>query len=394
MMKRFILALAMLTLLAVAFAEAADFPEHVGWHFNGDDPWGGALDVTVRTIEGGRMAWTFTDTFDGTSIYQEFEGTELTNGAAAFHTEGVSIDDDGLTFAYDGTIALVDKVVVITFTGGQIEKDGVADRVIAELDADSRKAVLRREPMGDPVAINRYSDVWVADGVAVEIWYDDDAFHCRAVLGNGGDESRVYEYGACEYDDAADCLTCADGTRTHEIWDNAAEELKTEIEATGLTAGFTFVDDEAYLVWNRAGEGLDDIRLKRLSDAEEDDWLASRQFIGRWMSGRCTIGIVGRDDGSFQVNITWGNSASEQVEWRYDCAYDGERKALYSYEPGTKATVTYGEDGEIVSSVEEYGDGEATFAIDGDGMLIWNDAKENAAADMRFERVEVADGMN
>ena len=48
-----------------------------------------------------------------------------------------------------------------------------------------------------------------------------------------------------------------------------------------------------------------------------------------------------------------------------------------------------GEDGEVASRVTEYEDGAATFTIDGDGMLIWNDAKENAGDGMRFERGEM-----
>lgn len=229
--------------------------------------------------------------------------------------------------------------------------------------------------------IDRFSDTWVDTGAAMEIWYDADdaAFHCTAVLGDGGDVSDTFEYNTCRYDAETDTLICEDGTRTH---DDHGETTATD----GLTAKVFFADSGDRLIWTDS-EGLaGDFRLQRLEDAEAAEYAESLGFAGRWGCGRATIDITIQDDGSFKVFIAWGSSAAESVEWTYPCVYDGDSNCLYSYMPGSKAVVTYAEGGDFESVETEYEDGEATFTIDADGMLIWQDAKENAGDGMRFER--------
>lgn len=229
--------------------------------------------------------------------------------------------------------------------------------------------------------IDRFSDTWVDAGAAMEIWYDaeDAAFHCTAVLGDGGDVSDTFEYANCSYDADGDKLICEGGTRTHE---EPGETAVTE----GLTAEVYFADAAERLIWNDS-EGLaKDFLLQRLEEAEAVEYAESLGFAGRWGCERATIDIDVQDDGTFKVFIAWGSSAAESVEWTYACVYDGDRKCLYSYMPGSKVIVTYAEGGDVESAVTEYDDGEATFEIDEGGMLIWNDAKDNAGEGMRFER--------
>ncbi len=229
--------------------------------------------------------------------------------------------------------------------------------------------------------IDRFSDTWVDAGAAMEIWYDADdaAFHCTAVLGDGGDVSDKFEYASCRYDADSDTLICEDGARTHE---DHGESTVTD----GLTAAVFFADVGDRLIWNDS-EGLaQDLRLRRLEDAEATEYAKSLGFAGRWGCGRATIDITVQDDGTFKVFVSWASSAAQSVEWGYACAYDGDSKCLYTCMPGSKAVVTYAEDGDFDSAVTEYEDGEARFRIDGDGMLIWEDAKENAGEGMRFER--------
>ena len=242
-------------------------------------------------------------------------------------------------------------------------------------------------PVDDKI-IERFSDTWVADGLALEIWAEDGAFHCRGTLGDGEIESDEdsWEYAACRYDAASESLQCADGTRTHEVYDTAAKEKKVESTATGLTAVVFFANGADKLIWNDSEGMTGNTALSRLKDAEAEDAAEAKRFVGRWGCGRATIDITDRGDDSYNVRITWGSSAAQSVEWAYDCVYDGAKKCLHTYAPGSKTTVTYAEGGDIESAVKEYDDGQASFTIDGDGMLIWDDAKENAGADMRFER--------
>lgn len=237
------------------------------------------------------------------------------------------------------------------------------------------------EAPADADVIDRLSDTWVDDGIALEIWVDesDNAFHCRGMLGDGGDVSDSIEYKACRYDVASESLICTDGVRTHE---ENGEATATD----GLTASVFFADGEDRLIWSDS-EGLaQGFRLQRLTDAEAEDYAEAQAFAGRWGCGRTTIDIGGRDDDAYDVTITWADSASEQAVWTYACAYDGAKKRLYSYEPGQKRLVTFAEDGDIQSTETVYEDGAAAFRLDADGTLIWEDAKENAGEGMRFER--------
>lgn len=239
----------------------------------------------------------------------------------------------------------------------------------------------------DMSVIDRFSDVWVDDNISVEIWFgeEDKAFHCTAVHGGGGEENEVWEYAACRYDAETDTLICEDGVRALEHYDEAAQALQSDVQAEGLTAEFSFREGEDVLLW-KDSEGLaKDYALKRLDAREEEAYEEAQGYVGRWGSDRATIDITDNGDDSYNVDITWANSAAETTEWHYKCVFDDVAHHLYNYEPGTKAVVTYGEDGEPVKTEVAYEDGAATFAIDEDGLLSWADAKENAAEGMRFE---------
>lgn len=240
------------------------------------------------------------------------------------------------------------------------------------------------DPADDKI-IERFSDTWVADGLALEIWSEDNTIHCRGTLGDGGDESDSWEYATCRYDAASDSLQCADGTRTHEVYDAGTQENTDVVTVTGLTAVVFFQEGEDKLIWDDSEGMLKDFTLQRLEDVEMEDAAEAERFVGRWGCDRATIDITDQGDDSYKVRITWGISAAQSAEWEYDCVYDGAKKCLYTYAPGSKSTVTYAEGGDIASAVKEYDDGQATFTIDGDDILIWDDAKENAGADMRFE---------
>ena len=240
----------------------------------------------------------------------------------------------------------------------------------------------------DAAVIDRFSDTWVDDCIAVEIWFEeeDGAFHCSAVKGDGGDESEVWAYGTCAYDAATDSLVCADGVRTRETFDETADATKSETLAEGLTAEFRFAEGEDRLLWVDS-EGLAaDYRLARLSDAEAADYQEAQSYVGRWVCERAAIDITDTGVDTYGVSVVWGNSAFDQTEWHYACLFDINRHLLYSCEPGTKEIVGCDENGARTVLSTEYEDGAATFAIDESGMLIWDDAKEHAAEGMRFER--------
>lgn len=232
-------------------------------------------------------------------------------------------------------------------------------------------------------AIERFLDTWVSGGHAVEIWQEDGgALSCYVMA----DDGAVCEFSHCRYDADSDSLICEGGEKVEYTYDESINDYHSSVLESSLSVTFAFDADGAALTMN---DGKEIIALKRLAEEEEDAYNASRLFLGEWVCDRAKIDIDELSDGSFFVEVTWANSASETVEWMYPCAYDDGEKLLFNFDPGVKSTVQFDETGAAVDVITEYDDGEVTFTIDGDDMLIWNDKKENAGDGMRFERVPV-----
>ena len=134
-----------------------------------------------------------------------------------------------------------------------------------------------------------------------------------------------------------------------------------------------------FLVWQDGRKNAESVRFEK---AQSDP------FEGTWVCGRAAMEINREDDG-YKVFISWGSSAAEHSEWEYSCVYDAEKNALVSMPFGTRSDIVFNEEGGIASEKLIYEDGEATFTLDADGHLLWQDEKENAGEDMHFELVEI-----
>ena len=119
-------------------------------------------------------------------------------------------------------------------------------------------------------------------------------------------------------------------------------------------------------------------------DTEEEDMVEkeANPFVGEWLCDNASI-YIDEEDGVFDVFIMWDTSDTEQDIWEYTCTLDAETGVLTG--EGKKSHETIGDEGEVVSSEEIYADGAATFILE-DNILIWDDANENVAQGMRFER--------
>ena len=255
----------------------------------------------------------------------------------------------------------------------------------------------------DQSVIDSFWDTWVGEGdghYAAEIWYEDGAFHCRGTRHISVDEGYSFEFERCTYDAEAGALVCEGGVLRHELRGEADGKIASEDVATGFGATLT-VDEKHHLHWTGSGDALPDLEYASLDEVGEESWYdthddggddddesaansAGDAFVGDWMCERASI-YIDEDDNVYNVHITWGSSAFERAVWDYTCALDPATGALTGV--GKESTETYNDNGELVSTEVVYTDGAATFTIDGD-TLLWNDAKENVAEGMRFERVE------
>ena len=107
-------------------------------------------------------------------------------------------------------------------------------------------------------------------------------------------------------------------------------------------------------------------------------------FGGIWICDRAVAEILWEEEG-YRVDIRWSGSAFEYSEWEYSCFYNAETNTLASMPFGLRYTVTVSDDLTETAHLE-YEDGEAEFSLTEDGKLVWKDLKEDAAADMLFEK--------
>lgn len=103
-----------------AVTDETTYLDYAGYQFSGADPWGGTLAVTINSIIDGKMEWTFTDSFEGHTLYQVQQGTVLQDGKAAFDIQGSDVENEGVTFAYQGALELKDGKVTVTFDSGAV----------------------------------------------------------------------------------------------------------------------------------------------------------------------------------------------------------------------------------------------------------------------------------
>ncbi len=139
-------------------------------------------------------------------------------------------------------------------------------------------------------------------------------------------------------------------------------------------------DEPIYIIFEDEDDSED------TEEDETDEVLSS--YAGVWQAENATIFIDEEDDGIFSVFIFWNIGDTMTDIWEYTCTLDAETGMLAG--EGNKIHEVYDEEGETVSSDEVYTDGSVIFMLEEDA-LIWLDAKENVAKNLRFERGEDED---
>ena len=127
-----------------------------------------------------------------------------------------------------------------------------------------------------------------------------------------------------------------------------------------------------------------------LAAADEEADYAERYpesliFDSEWAAEECHARID-CEDGGFRITVTQTAEYPNGYCWQYSALYNAENKTLESVS-GSLDTITWREDGGFDLGDTVYEDGEATFAINEKGRLIWNDAKENAGEGVAFEKI-------
>ena len=231
-------------------------------------------------------------------------------------------------------------------------------------------AIAGAEAMQD-AAYERCPGIWVADGIAVEIWGEDEAIQCRAVLTDGGEESDIWEYAACVYDVAEDALRCYGVTRTRELFDSLLDDID---ELDWSTDDLCFAElrlSEGGLLFT--DDALDaPVLLARLSDAEATERNEALAYVGYWASESAALRV--EDHGAcylFTVTVPTGGATSHR--WSYICLYDPDGRRMASVDVSPRTVITREADSVTSEAQEDFIASDAEFILEDGNRLVCKD---------------------
>jgi len=192
---------------------------------------------------------------------------------------------------------------------------------------------------------------------------------------------------ACVYDEGTRTLKCFSRVTGTGNYEPDSEDEITDINYEYEDAEFRF-DENGMLVWDDKGLEEDDGMLFEHTIGWKDpDYVGpGHHFVGEWNDERVTVYIEETME-DYQVAVVGSGSATDGAIWTYTCDYDAGTDSLVSNgEVATKVNYTYVD---AENSTEElvYKDGEAVFSLNGEGLLVWDDKKEQAGEGRAFALV-------
>lgn len=228
-----------------------------------------------------------------------------------------------------------------------------------------------------------YRGIWVADDVAVEIWLEDGELHSWVVFTESDENSTIWDYHSCWYNETDACLECAGATRTTEHYDWLTESVEELDWSLGDLCFASFKFSESGLVFT--DEELDaPVVLKKLRDVDAGVRTKGLAFVGRWTAESTELRV--EDHGScYMFTVTVPVDADTTHRWTYTCLYDPNSYDMNSVRISPLRIITREEDG--TSEIDDYNTaGAALFTFIDTDRLAWRQI-ENGLETV-FERLD------
>ena len=120
----------------------------------------------------------------------------------------------------------------------------------------------------------------------------------------------------------------------------------------------------------------------------QNEWSNAQRFVGNWQdqnSQRCGLTIEpGEDDGTFVIEISWGNSAFSTSMWRALGEYDANSDCIQYHDCDHWESVSDG-NGNFTNNYY-YTGGQGTFYFSG-GNLLWEEYNESTGSRCSFVKL-------
>ena len=141
-------------------------------------------------------------------------------------------------------------------------------------------------------------------------------------------------------------------------------------------------EDQAQALAEEAQETVEqaESEVQAVEDSIQNEVLADftgkMDLAGSWqdeVSKRATMDVIANEDGSYDIVVNWGGSATEKAVWQIHGTYD-EVSGMLSYEDGLYSIHTWDENDNETVSDEEVTKG--AFMKEGE-KLRWQDSKNS-----------------
>ena len=91
------------------------------------------MSVVASGVVDGKMDWTFTDSFDDHTLYQEQNETAIQDGRAEYTIQGKDVENENVSLSYEGTMDLSEGQITLSFLKGSVTtKSSDGDVCVAE----------------------------------------------------------------------------------------------------------------------------------------------------------------------------------------------------------------------------------------------------------------------
>lgn len=130
-------------------ADTVDYSDYIGYQFSGTDPWGGELAVTIRSIEDGTMAASYTDVIGDYTFYSEMDGMPVNENQVPFGAGGASLEDENTTFSYSGHMEFIgNEQIRFVYEAGEVStassEGGSSAYHVEALDESAKTVILSK----------------------------------------------------------------------------------------------------------------------------------------------------------------------------------------------------------------------------------------------------------
>ena len=104
----------------------AAYSEYIGKQYTGEDPWGNPLSITLNSMEGIEVSFTYESVIGADDYRRTFLATssgDLNAGTVSFHISATATENEAMHLDYTGSLTLADGSLFVTYDAGSVVEE-------------------------------------------------------------------------------------------------------------------------------------------------------------------------------------------------------------------------------------------------------------------------------